>query len=223
MRQADAVNADAFQLYGYFRSSAAYRVRIALNLKRLEAEHVFVHLRKNEQRAENYLARNAAGLVPLLEHEGHAISQSLAIIEYLDEIAPLPALLPRNPVDRAYARAIALDVACDIHPLNNLRVLRYLQSDFQADQRSQDRWYRHWIAEGFSALEARLSRDHRTGAFCLGSQPTIADVCLVPQVYNAERLKCDLTPYPTLVRIAANARALPEFRGAAPEHQADAE
>lgn len=212
------------KLYGYFRSSAAYRVRIALNLKELAAEHVPVHLRKGEQAAAPFAALNPQKFVPALEtDEGAVLTQSLAIIEYLDEVHPHPALLPADPVDRARVRALALAVACDIHPLNNLRVLKHLKNRLGLDEEARDAWYRHWIAEGFTALEAMLAGDPRTGRFCHGDSVTLADVVLVPQVANAERMSCDLTPFPTIVRIAGEARALPAFAAAAPDKQPDAE
>ncbi|HYH39844.1 MAG TPA: maleylacetoacetate isomerase [Azospirillum sp.] len=212
------------KLYGYFRSSAAYRVRIAVNLKGLAPEHAFVHLRKGEQQAAAYAALNPQKFVPALEtDDGALLTQSLAIVEYLEEVHPHPALLPGDPADRARVRAIALAIACDIHPLNNLRVLKHLGKALGLDEEARNTWYRHWIAEGFAALEAMLASDPRTGRFCHGDQPTLADVFLVPQVSNAERFDCDLTPYPTIVRIAAAARALPAFADAAPERQPDAE
>jgi len=211
------------KLFGYYRSSAAYRVRIALNLKGLAVEHIPVHLRRQEQVATAFRAFNPAGLVPVLEHEGHHYSQSLAIMEYLDEIQPLPALLPAQPADRAYVRSLALGIACDIHPLNNLRVLNYLKDDLLLDGPARDRWYQHWIGSGFSALESILTQDARVGFFCCGETPGMADACLVPQLYNAERMHCDTSAYPTLRRIAANARALPAFQAAEPERQSDAE
>lgn len=220
------------KLYGYFRSSAAYRVRIALNLKGLAAEHIPVHLRKGEQRKAPFATLNPQKFVPALEtDDGALLTQSLAIIEYLDEVHPHPALLPPDPLGRARVRALALAIACDIHPLNNLRVLKHLNRALGLDEEARNVWYRHWIAEGFAALEAMLANDPLTGPrtgpftgrFCHGDQPTLADVCLVPQVANAERLDCDLTPYPTIVRLAAAARALPAFADAAPDRQADAE
>ena len=212
------------KLYGYFRSSAAYRVRIALNLKGLAAEHIPVHLRKGEQKAPPFAALNPQKFVPALEtDDGALLTQSLAIIEYLDEVHPHPALLPQDPLDRARVRALALAIACDIHPLNNLRVLKHLSSALGLDEEARNVWSRHWIAEGFAALEAMLANDPRTGRFCHGDQPTLADVFLVPQVANAERVDCDLTPYPTIVRIATAARALPAFADAAPEKQPDAQ
>jgi maleylpyruvate isomerase len=211
------------KLHGYFRSSAAYRVRIALNLKNLAAQQAFIHLRRGEQNADLYLAMNPEGLLPTLEHDGHRLSQSLAIIEYLEETFPQPPLLPAKPGDRAHVRGIALAIACDIHPLNNLRVLKYLKGELGQDQAQVDRWYAHWIATGLAALEARLARDARTGTFCMGEAPGLADICLVPQIHNAERMQCNLDAYPVLRRIAAAARALPAFAAAAPERQPDAE
>lgn len=212
------------KLYGYFRSSAAFRVRIALNLKGLAPEHAFIHLRRGEQREAAYAAINPQKFVPVLEtDEGALLTQSLAIIEYLDEVHPHPALLPSDPADRARVRALALAIACDIHPLNNTRVLRHLGTVLGLDETATNTWYRHWIAEGFTALEAMLAGDPRTGRFCHGDQPTLADVMLVPQVYNAERFACDLAPYPTIVRLATAARALPAFADAVPERQPDAE
>jgi maleylpyruvate isomerase len=211
------------KVFTYFRSSAAYRLRIALNLKGITAESVYVHLRREEQSSPAYLAVNPQGLVPALDHDGHRLSQSLSIIEYLEEIRPEPPLLPAAPLDRAFVRGIAMSIACDIHPLNNLRVLSYLKNRLGADSPARDRWYAHWIDAGFTGLEAQLSTDARVGRFCCGDSPTLADICLVPQMANAERMRCRLEPFPTLRRLVANARELPAFRAAAPELQADAE
>jgi maleylpyruvate isomerase len=211
------------KLHGYYRSSAAYRVRIALKLKGLEAEQAFVHLRRQEQGAAAYRELNPAGLVPALEHEGRLLTQSLAIIEYLDERFPTPPLLPVAAADRAYVRSLALAIACDIHPLDNLRVLNYLKDELRLDGGQRDRWYAHWIQVGFAALEAVLIREQRAGRFCFGDTPGLADLCLVPQLYNAERMHCDCSAYPTLLRIAGNARALAAFIAAEPERQPDAE
>jgi maleylacetoacetate isomerase len=210
------------KLYGYYRSSAAYRVRIALNLKGLAYESVFVHLRRGEQRAPDYLKLNPQAFVPTLVEGDAALTQSLAIIEYLEEVHPKPALLPRDPPGRARVRALALAVACDIHPLNNLKILQYLQKELGLDQPARDAWYRRWVHDGFRAIETQLGGPE-TGRFCHGDRPTMADVCLVPQAYNAERLKVDLAPYPTIRRIVAEARALPAFALAAPEAQPDYE
>ena len=209
-------------LHDFFRSSAAYRVRIALNLKGLTAERRFVHLRKAEQRAQSYLAVNPQGLVPTLEVGPARLTQSLAIIEYLDEKHPRPALLPEGAEDRAWVRAIALAIACDIHPLNNLRVLQYLSRQLQIDEPRRDEWYRHWVKEGFDALERQLAA-RASGRFCLGDTPTIADVCLVPQVANANRLKVPMDSYPRIGAINTACLALPAFDQARPELQPDAE
>ncbi|GEK52277.1 maleylacetoacetate isomerase [Vreelandella venusta] len=210
-------------LYGYFRSSAAYRVRIALNLKGLDYDQVPINLVKGEQRGGDQLARNPQGMVPsLVLDDNSVVNQSLAICEYLDERHPKPALLPADALARARVRALAQSVACEIHPLNNLRVLKYLVGELGVDEAAKLAWYRHWITEGFSALEATLSTDPSSGDFCHGDSPTLADICLIPQVYNAERFECDLSAYPTIQRIAANCRALPAFEKAAPEAQPDA-
>lgn len=210
-------------LYGYFRSSAAYRVRIALNLKGLVYDQAPVNLVKGEQRGEANLARHPQGLVPVLEtDDGTPLTQSLAICEYLEECHPEPTLLPTVAQGRARVRALAQLVACEIHPLNNLKVLKYLVGELGLDDEAKLAWYRHWIAEGFHALEASLTLDAGSGEFCHGDTPTLADVCLVPQVYNAERFECDLSAYPTIRRIVANCRALPAFQEAAPEAQPDA-
>jgi maleylacetoacetate isomerase len=212
------------KLYGYFRSSAAYRVRIALNLKALAVEHAFVHLRKGAQRADDYMALNPQGLVPMLAtDDGARFTQSLAIIEWLEETHPQPPLLPRDPAGRARVRAIALAIACDIHPLNNLRVLKYLAGPLGIPEEKRDVWYRHWCDAGLEALEAQLARESATGRYCHGDAPTLADVCLVPQLANARRLAVELTRYPTLLRIDAACAALPQFADAAPERQPDAE
>ncbi|AWK86151.1 maleylacetoacetate isomerase [Azospirillum thermophilum] len=211
------------KLYGYFRSSAAYRVRVALNLKGLKPEQAFIHLRRGEQKAAPYADLNPEHLVPALEVGGRLLTQSMAIIEYLDETHPAPPLLPADPLDRARVRALALAVACDIHPLNNLRVLQHLKSALGHSQEEVDGWYRHWIAVGLTALEAQLAGDARTGRFCHGDEPGLADVFLVPQMANARRLDCPLEAYPTLTRIEAACQALPAFAEAAPARQPDAE
>ena len=213
------------KLYDYFRSSAAYRVRIALNLKGIApSERTFVHLRMGSQRAQDYLALNPQGLVPALElYDGRVLTQSLAIVEYLDETYREPPLLPKDAVSRARVRALALGVACEIHPLNNLRVLNYLTGTLGATDAQRNGWYKYWIDVGFEALERQLERDDETGTFCHGESPTLADVCLVPQLANARRFKVDVTPYPTLVRIEAACNALPAFAKAAPAQQPDAE
>lgn len=211
------------KLYGYFRSSAAYRVRIALNLKGLEYTQVPVNLVKGEQRSDSYLQRNPQGLVPTLEtDDGTRLGQSLAICEYLDERYPEPPLLPKDAEGRARVRALTNLIACEMHPLNNLRVLKYLVNELGVDEEAKLGWYRHWIREGFDALEAMLARDVDSGGFCHGDSPTLADICLVPQVANAERFECDLSAYPAIRRIAAHCRDLEAFRRAAPAEQPDA-
>lgn len=212
------------KLYDYFRSSASYRVRIALNLKGVRPERLFVHLRRGAQRAEDFLALNPQGLVPaLVLDDGRILTQSLAILEYLDETHPSPPLLPSGAEARARVRGIALAIACDIHPVDNLRVLDYLTGTLGVAREAKDGWYKYWIDVGFEALERQLSRDPATGRFCHGDAPTLADVCLVPQIANARRVAMDLTPYPTLLRIEAACQAIPAFADAAPAKQPDAE
>jgi len=211
------------KLYGYFRSSAAYRVRIALNLKGLSYDQTFIHLRKGDQHSATYLQVNRQGLVPALVDDGQVLGQSMAICEYLEETHPTPALLPRDPAGRARVRAICLAVACEIHPLNNLRVLSYLGEGLGQDQAARDRWYKHWIAEGFGGLEAMLADSSATGKFCHGDAPSLADCFLVPQVVNARRFNCDLSPYPIIQRIAAACDTLKAFQDAAPQNQPDRE
>jgi maleylacetoacetate isomerase len=217
------------QLYSYFRSSASYRVRIALNLKGLAFETVPVHLLRNggEQLTPEFRRLNADGLVPvLIDDNGQqpaALTQSLAIIEYLEEMHPSPALLPDNPGDRAYVRSLALSIACDIHPLNNLRVLRYLVRNLKVGEKDKNGWYRHWCEQGLAALERTLANDARTGRFCFGNTPGLADCCLVPQIANAQRLDCDLSNMPTIMRINDACQALDAFADAAPAKQPDAE
>jgi maleylacetoacetate isomerase len=214
-----------FQLYGYFRSSAAFRVRIALNLKGITPELCFVHLLRDggEQHKPDYKALNPQELVPTLVRNGRTITQSLAIIEYLDEIAPEPPLLPKDAYGRARCREIAYVIACDIHPVNNLRVNQYLKGTFGADAEAQIAWQQHWIATGFAALETMLSGSPQTGRYCHGDAPTLADICLIPQMANARRVKLDLAPYPTLARIDAEALKHPAFEAALPANQPDAE
>jgi maleylpyruvate isomerase len=211
------------KLHSYFRSSAAYRCRIALNLKGLAHETAFVHLLKEggQQNAPAYRALNPQGLVPTLEVDGHTLTQSLAIIEYLDETHPKPPLLPGDALQRARIRAFALAIACDIHPINNLRVLRYLKGPLKQEQAAIDVWYRHWVETGLAACEALLPAGK--SRFCFGDQPTLADCCLVPQVYNARRLKVPLDKFPKIAAIEAACLALPAFDRARPESQPDAE
>ena len=206
-------------LYDYFRSSACYRVRIALNLKGLAYQAVPVNLLEGAQRAEDYRARNPQGFVPMLEIDGLRLNQSLAIVDYLDATRPEPPLLPTDPADQAHVRALALVVACDIHPLNNLRVLKHL-TGLGLDQQARDDWYRHWVAEGLAALEALAAP--RAGAFLFGDAPTLADLCLVPQMFNARRFEVPLDGLPTLVRCDAAASALEAFAAAHPDRVAPA-
>lgn len=213
------------QLYSYFRSSAAYRLRIALHLKGLAYDTVPVHLLKGggEQLHSAFRAVNPAALVPVLQDGGETLTQSLAIMEYLEETHPQPPLLPADALGRARVRALALAVACDIHPLNNLRVLNYLSGELQAGTQARKAWARHWIALGFSALEAHLAQHPHTGVFCHGDTPTLADCCLVPQVFNGRRFGVDMAPYPTLARIAQHCETLAPFIAAHPARQPDAE
>ena len=213
-------------LYGYWRSSAAYRVRIALNLKGLAYRHVPVHLVRDggEQHGQAYQALNPQGLVPLLvddENGGVPIAQSLAIIEYLEEIFPVPAILPADPVARAQVRALALHLACDVHPLNNLRVLQYLSRELGVDDAAKNTWYRHWVGRGLAAVEQGLAAYGDT--FSLGTRPGYLEACLVPQVYNARRFDCDLDAYPRILALTARCEALEAFRHAAPDAQPDAQ
>lgn len=212
-------------LYTYFRSSAAFRVRIALNLKGIAAEHRFVHLLKDggQQFGAEYARLNPQHLVPTLLHDGHPLQQSLAIVEYLDEVVPEPPLLPPDALGRARVRAIALAVACDIHPLNNLRMRKYLHKELARSEAEIRAWQAHWIALGFEAIETMLAQSAETGRFCHGDVPTLADICLIPQMANAHALNMDLSAYPTLMRIEAAALALPAFSNALPKNQPDAE
>ncbi len=212
------------QLYGYFRSSAAYRVRIALNLKGMAADHVPVHLVKPGPLPAYRDAVNPQGLLPALESDGDGlIVQSLAIIDYLEELQPEPPLLPQGLAERAYVRAAALLIACDIHPLANLRVLRYLKQELGQEQDAIDAWYRHWVEDGLARLEAFVRDGGRSGAFLHGDRPTMADCCLVPQLFNARRLACDLSGFPTLVAIDARSAGIEAFSLAHPSVQPDAE
>lgn len=213
------------QLYTYFRSSAAFRVRIALNLKELAYEAIPIHLLRGggEQLQEAYRAVNPEGLVPALVDNGVTITQSMAIIEYLDETHPVMPLLPQDALGRARVRALSQMIACDIHPIDNLRVLRYLVKDLGVSEEAKTEWFRHWVREGFAAIERHLSRDGETGRFCHGDTPTMADCVLVPQVFNAKRFDVDLAPYPTIARIHAACMELPAFQAAQPSQQPDAE
>jgi maleylacetoacetate isomerase len=204
-------------LYDYFRSSAAYRVRIALHLKGVDYESRQIDLREGAQRSDAYRSLNPQGLVPMMEIDGHRLTQSLAILNYLDLRYPNQPLIPASAAERAHVVAMALTIACDIHPLNNLRVLKYLKDQLGHSQEEVDRWYAHWIAEGLSALEALAAP--RAGAFLWGDAPTAADVCLVPQLYNARRFNVPLDAYPTLLRADENANKLDGFVKAHPDQQ----
>lgn len=214
-----------FALYGYFRSSAAFRARIALNLKAIKPELRFVHLLKDggQQHTAEYRTLNPQELIPALAHDGHLITQSLAIMEYLDEIAPEPPILPKDALGRARVRELACVVACDIHPVNNLRVGLYMKEKFAASDDAIARWHRHWIRIGFDALEKMLSGSKDTGLYCHGDAPSIADICLIPQCANARRVKMEFDPWPTIARIEAHALKHPAFAAALPKNQPDAE
>ena len=211
------------RLYTYFRSSAAFRTRIALNLKGLPYEAVPVNLLHDEQQGPRFTDTNPEQLVPLLEDGTLRLSQSLAIIEYLDETQPSPPLLPAGVRERAEVRALALAIACDIHPLNNRRVLRYLKGTLGADDQARDDWARHWIEVGFTALERRLSSGGYSGRCCYGESPGLADCYLIPQTFNGLRLQCSLDPFPTIRRIYEHCMTQPAFQKAAPAAQSDAE
>lgn len=210
------------KLYTYYRSSAAYRVRIALNLKGLPWEAVPVHLARGEQHRDDYRGINPAGLVPALEVDGQLLTQSLAVIEYLDEAYPEPSLLPGDALARARIRALAQSVACDIHPINNLRVLHYLSRELGVSEAQKNAWYRHWVELGLENVERMLAAAPSPGRYCVGDAPTMADLCLVPQVYNARRFECCTDHIPNVMRIVAQCETLDAFRNAAPERQADA-
>lgn len=213
------------KLYTYFRSSAAYRVRIALNLKGLAYEAIPVHLLRHggEQLAPAYRDVNPSALIPALDDNGAIVHQSLAVMEYLDELHPAVPLLPTGALARARVRALAMTVACDTHPLTNLRVLKYLKGPLGLSEEVKTQWYKHWLGVGMAMLEAHLANEPQTGRFCHGDTPTMADCCLVPQVFNAQRFELDLAPYPTIMRIHANCVALPAFAAAHPSQQPDAE
>jgi maleylpyruvate isomerase len=214
-----------FKLYTYFRSSAAFRVRIALNYKALPYQSIPVHLLRGggEQHSATFGERNPARMVPVLEDGALTLTQSLAIIEYLEETHPAPALLPRDAAARATVRALAFSIACDIHPLNNVRVLRYLKAPLEIDEARRGEWSRHWIALGFAALERVLAQGGTAGNCCYGDAPTVADCCLIPQVFNAQRVNCPLEPFPTIRRIYEHCMRQEVFARAAPAAQSDAE
>jgi len=212
------------KLYTYFRSSAAFRVRIALNLKALRYEPLFVHLAKGEHRKPQYAQVNAQSLVPTLALDsGERLTQSLAIIEYLDEMHPQPALVPKEALARARVRSLSLLIACEIHPLNNLRVLQHLKRNLGQNEEQINAWYRHWVADGLAKFEAELAASSATGKFCHGDAPTMADCCLAPQIFNAKRYNCDLGPYPTTMRVFEACMNLEPFDRAQPAKQPDAE
>ena len=213
------------KLYSYWRSSAAFRVRIALNLKGIDYEVIPVHLNKNggEQLSEAYADKNPTRLIPLFDDGNNSIHQSLAIIEYLDEIQAKPALLPSSSIDRAWVRSVAMDIAVDIHPISNLRVLRYLLKQAGASNEAKDAWYQHWIRLGLTSVEKQLSTDARCGRFAFGDQPGLIDICLVPQLFNALSTKMDMSNYPTLMKIFNECMKLPAFVDASWEKQVDAE
>ncbi|MFS2106486.1 maleylacetoacetate isomerase [Ralstonia sp. Ralssp135] len=212
----------SIKLYNYFRSSASFRVRIALEVKGLPYDYAPVHLLKGEQMAPDFVKLNPDALVPVLCDGNDVLNQSLAIVEYLEETHPEPTLLPGSPSNRAHIRAIALAIACEIHPLNNPRVLKYLKNTFNVEEEARNDWYRHWVKLGFAALEARLSASPLTGAYCVGDTPTLADVCLVPQVFNGKRFDVAVEDYPTLARIFEHCMAQEAFQRAAPGVQPDA-
>ena len=215
------------RLYSYFRSSAAYRVRIALNLKKINYDAEFIHLLNDggQHQSSEYEKINPQKMLPTLHITEPAIDlhQSLAILEYLEETHPSPALLPKAPIERAQVRAMALAICCDIHPLNNLRVLNYLKETLTADKEQTTAWYQHWIHEGFRALENKLRTQNSNGLFCLGDAPTFADICLIPQVYNAQRFGCNLSHFPLIQTINQHCLSLAAFKKASPEEQPDYE
>jgi maleylacetoacetate isomerase len=210
------------KLYTYFRSSASYRVRIALAYKGIAHEAAYVSLVKGEHQGDAFRGVNVQGLVPALEDDGRTFIQSLAIIEYLDERHPHPPLVPKDPFERAYVRAVSQIIACEIHPLNNLRTLKYIRKAYKLDEEGVNSWYRHWIAEGFGMLESYLGRERRSGKYCNGDAVSMADCCLVPQVFNAQRYNCELAPYPRIMRIFEDCMKLDAFASTQPMRQPDA-
>ena len=216
---------DSLVLYDYWRSSAAYRVRIALNIKALRYEQQPVHLVRDggQQRQPAYASLNPQRLVPTLLHGEAVLTQSLAIVEYLEERWPEPRLLPQDPLERARVRSLAQVIACDLHPLNNLRVLAYLRDRLRIDDTARTEWYRHWVADGLTAFESLLARAGGKSRFCHGDSPGLADCCLMPQVYNARRFDCDMQAFPLIRQVAANCETIDAFKQAHPDNQPDAE
>jgi len=210
------------QLYTFFRSSTSFRLRIALAYKRLDYEPHYVSLPKMEHRIPSYRDMNPQGLVPLLVEDGRFLIQSMAVIEYLDEVYPEPPLMPKDPIGRSYVRAVSQIIGCEIHPLNNVRVLKHLKAQFGADEAATNAWYEHWITEGLSGLEGYLAREGLSGDFCYGNTVTMADICLVPQIFNARRFNCSLDAYPKLLAITDRCMTLDAFRAAEPSTQGDA-
>ena len=213
------------KLYTFFRSSASYRVRIALNWKGISYEQAAIHLRRGggEQLMPAYKALNPQALVPTLEDNGRILTQSLAIIEYLEEIHPNPPLLPKDPADKALVRSMALVIACEVHPIQNLRVLNYVKATYNQTDEQVNKWAQHWIDLGLTALQDMVVGQPKQGKFCFGDSPTLADICLIPQLGNARRYGCDLSKYPTILAIEKNCNAISAFANAAPEKQPDAE
>ncbi|MGE5537226.1 MAG: maleylacetoacetate isomerase [Gemmatimonas sp.] len=210
--------------YGFFRSSASYRLRIGLNLKGIDVEYIPVHLSKGggEQHLPGFTKLNPQHLVPVLEDDGHVLIQSMAILEYLDETRPNPPIMPKDAAGRARVRALAQVVACDIHPINNLRILNYLKGPLKVSEEATNEWYRHWVRLGLEAFEALVAGNPDTGVYCHGDSPTLADICLMPQIFNAQRFNCPLDAYPTVMRIHAACQKLDAFDRARPERQPDA-
>ena len=213
------------KLYTFFRSSASFRVRIALNLKNLSYDQIPIHLRRGggEQFRANYQNINAQALVPTLEDDGRYLIQSLAIVEYLEEKYPSPPLLPKAAADRAVVRSMALVIACEVHPIQNLRVLNYIKKKYQQNDEQVNRWAQHWIELGLAALEQMINAQTARGTFCFGDTPTLADICLVPQLGNARRFGCDLSRYPKILSVEKACIVIPAFADAAPDKQPDAE
>ena len=210
------------KIFGYFRSSAAFRLRIAMNFKGLSYDYNLVNLQSGDHLSDDFKRINPQGRVPAIDIEGNILTQSLAIIEYLDEVYPAPPLLPSDPLGKAKVRGIAGLIACDIHPLNNLAVLNYLRDQLIAEEEARLAWYRHWVKEGFDGLELILGANLETGQFCFGDTPTVADICLVPQVVNAKRFNCNLASYPTILRIFEECMSLSQFADADPMNQPEA-